>query len=59
MPRFEVQIVVLVDAKDEDDAADRTRKFLDPIEVTLESGIRGYAMLDDCVTLAHTQNPRT
>ena len=49
---YEVEATFKVVADSEDDAVRRVRALLDPITITLESGVRGYAIPDDAVTEA-------
>lgn len=51
MPRkYEVEVSFIVVADDEDDAVRRVRAVLDPVEYTLQSGLRGYFTYDGCAT---------
>lgn len=48
MPLYEVEVCFEVEATDEDDAVFKVRKVLDPVEVTLASGVKRYFTYDEC-----------
>jgi len=50
MPQYEVETVFKVVASDENDAVRRLRALLDRVTITLESGVRSYAILDGAAT---------
>lgn len=55
--RYEVEITFKVVADDKDDAVRRVRAVLDPVEYTLESGLRGYFTYDGCAHEVKEESP--